>query len=133
MVRGQLGRTGRRQVGVEVQAVQVHDIGTVEPGRHGAANGGLRLRVRRWVEWWRHGGDGGQLARDLRALACDHDGTMAGCRQGVVDGSQYLLRPADRVRPHGCQRIGDAQHRQHIARAARLRQRAPVMPHSWRS
>ena len=99
------------QIGRAVDAVQVDEVGrmAVGRGRDGgpvAAPGGEADTVvdRPVVARHRH-----QRSGHGRALGRHHDRPVARRHQGSVQRGDDLLGAADRVRPHGRERIGDRQ------------------------
>jgi hypothetical protein len=113
-VQGDEGRTIRRQVGVEVDAVQMDEVDRPAAPAFGDDLALRRPRPlpRRVVQRPDLRRDRAQGAGDLGAFAGHHQRPVPGPDQRVVEGGQHLLCPADRVRADRRQRIRDVEHRQ---------------------
>ncbi len=136
-------RTGSRQVAVEIDAMEVHEVHGLagQHGRDRSPVAGLRFALRRIVEHAFRTGDRLQLARDAGTLGCHDDGAMSGRHEGPVQDRQDLLGASGRIGRNARQRIADAQHREahggkpRSASAVRTSpcQRSPVRFQPWRS
>jgi hypothetical protein len=140
--RGEHRHARRREIPVEIDAVQVHDIDrpSLESLGDGASVALLRAQLRRPVEHPRLGLDFDHVAGRRRSGAGDHDRAVSRLDQRPIEKRQHLLRAADRAGSHRRQRIGDIEDRQAHAALGRASwaeasrtnacQRGPVMPQS---
>ena len=69
-----------------------------------------------------------QVARAVRSFRRDHDRAMAGGDERAVEMGKDLFGAAGRIGRHGCERVADAQHRQHRAASSRHLAEVSVQP-----
>ncbi len=129
-------RTGNRQIGIEIDTMEVHEVDRFasQHGRDRGAVFGLRFAFCRLVQHTLGPGDRPQLAVDAGSRGRHDDRTMAGRHEGTVQGRQDLLGAAGCVGGDARQGIADTQHREahsgsprsDTAPRTRLCQRSPV-------
>lgn len=103
-----------RQIGLEMQAVQMDDIDRdrFERGCNRSPMPLLAATNTVVIEWGAGARDLEQGSGDLRSGAGNDEGPVAGGTQGPVERGEDLFRAAGRVRPYGSERMRDIENSQ---------------------